>query len=142
MAFQIDERITSSCLFLANWPLSTVMLKNHAHYPWLVLVPRVENTTEIYMLSKPNQYRLISEVEKASMIMRHFFDSDKLNVAALGNIVTQLHVHVVARSVRDPLWPQGIWQEACQDIPYQEHDLSILVEQLQPLIANAFDRKK
>ncbi|BCA94114.1 hypothetical protein TUM19329_04750 [Legionella antarctica] len=118
--FCIDERIQSTCFSLGDWPLSRVLLKNEGCYPWFILVPRKENIQELYQLDKPDRHRLIEEISHLSLLVNTYFKPDKLNIGALGNVVPQLHVHVVARFKHDDLWPQGLWQKSLQTTPYDK----------------------
>lgn len=133
MTFAIDSRITSTCFELTNWPLSRVFLKNNAHYPWFILVPRQDNIQEINQLSQSLQHTLIEEVSHLSSIVKTHFKPDKLNVGTLGNIVSQLHIHVIARFTHDNLWPHGVWQNDLTNTPYDKLDLDPLLEQLNKL---------
>jgi diadenosine tetraphosphate (Ap4A) HIT family hydrolase len=110
MDFVVDGQIQKDSLWLADWPLSSLYLKNEANFPWLLLVPRVKDAQEIHQLSIENRYQLMDEITALSKIIEETFVPDKLNIAYLGNMVPQLHVHLVARYKEDILWPQGIWQ--------------------------------
>ena len=123
----LDERLSSSCFVLGNWPLSTVLLKNDQSYPWFLLVPRVNNVEEIYQLESHEQIMLMQEIYHLSLLV---------NSAALGNIVRQLHVHCVARTSNDPLWPQGIWQSCYQSKAYSEEQLQLLLPILKDLVSD------
>lgn len=101
--FCIDDRIKSSSFILGEWPLSTVLLKNDASYPWFILVPRKMDIQEIYQLEKSERFLLIEEINQLSLLVRDYFKPDKLNIGALGNIVPQLHIHIVIRRKNDPL---------------------------------------
>lgn len=118
--FSIDSRILSSSFELGDWPLSRVFLKNNADYPWFILVPRVANITEIDELDVLSRHQLMDEINQLSLIVRGYFTPHKLNVAYLGNIVNQLHIHIVARFKHDKLWPHGIWQASLENVPYEE----------------------
>jgi len=118
--FKLDKRLQSSCFEIVDWPLSKVLLKNNAHYPWLILVPRHNHLTEITQLSKEERYQLMDETHQLSSIMEEIFEPDKMNIAALGNMVAQFHLHVVGRFKTDPLWPQGVWQASIDEKPYAE----------------------
>jgi diadenosine tetraphosphate (Ap4A) HIT family hydrolase len=128
--FELDVRIQSTCFFLGQWRLSTVLLKNDERYPWFLLVPRVMSVQEIHQLSKEEQYILIQEINQLSLFLKNYYQPKKINVASLGNIVTQLHIHCLARLESDPLWPHGVWQPAYQAKPYSgawiEHKLPSL----------------
>lgn len=132
--FCIDERIQSTCYTLGDWSLSRVLLKNEAQFPWLILVPRKDNIQEVYQLAKEERLILIEEINQLSVIMNSYFKPDKLNTGALGNIVSQLHVHLVARYQKDVLWPHGIWQPALSATPYEENDLKSLLIDLRDLV--------
>jgi len=134
MSFSIDTRILTTCIELAEWPLSSLFLKNNADYPWLILVPRVKDVQEIYHLHPSLQYKLMEEMSQLSSIVGHYFKPDKLNIGALGNIVPQLHVHIIARYKTDKLWPHGIWQAGETTILYTKEQLSSLKQDLQILL--------
>ena len=134
MPFHIHEQISSSCIELGDWPLSRVLLKNNAEYPWLLLVPRVDGIQEINELTTTQRYQLMDEINALSTIVKTYFQPDKLNIATLGNIVSQLHVHVVARYQHDKLWPHSIWQAAQTTVAYAETPLAQLKEALSELI--------
>jgi diadenosine tetraphosphate (Ap4A) HIT family hydrolase len=128
--FFIAPQILSTCFELADWPLSRILLKNNAQYPWLILVPRIEAVQEIDDLPQESLYQLIDEISKLSSIVRAYFKPDKLNVANLGNIVPQLHIHIVARFTHDALWPHSIWQASQKNTPYSEEIFNPLVKEL------------
>ena len=132
--FSIDERIQSTGFFLGDWPLSRVFLKNEECYPWFILVPRKDNIQELYQLEKEERQILIEEINHLSLLVNGYFKPDKLNVGALGNVVSQLHVHVVARSKNDDLWPQGLWQSSMHATSYDETKLKGLLPLLRDLV--------
>lgn len=107
--FELDSRLDNDCLFLTDWPLCRVLRMNDRAYPWLILVPRRAATREIIDLSSADQGLLLGEIGRACRAMKNSLKPEKLNVAALGNVVPQLHVHVIARFVSDPAWPRPIW---------------------------------
>jgi diadenosine tetraphosphate (Ap4A) HIT family hydrolase len=108
-SFVLHPQLAQDTLFLGDWPLCRMLRMNDRSYPWLILVPRVPDIREIIDLVEDDQQRLVSEIAQASRIFRKHLAPDKLNVAALGNVVPQLHVHIVARFVTDPAWPRPIW---------------------------------
>jgi diadenosine tetraphosphate (Ap4A) HIT family hydrolase len=124
--FKLDERLASSSFEVIDWPLSKVLFKNHAHYPWLILVPRQDHLTEITQLSQKNSHQLMNEMHRASAVMQDIFQPDKINIGALGNLVPQFHMHVIARFKTDPLWPQSVWQASLDEQPYAAPDALIL----------------
>ena len=131
MQFIVDSRITASGFEIIDWPLSRVFLKDNANYPWLILVPRVEEIQEIDQLSTENQQLLMQEISALSILTKDYFKPDKLNVATLGNIVSQLHIHVVARFKQDTFWPHSIWQAAQTSEPYERSTLKKIRADLQ-----------
>ncbi len=129
MTFVVDHRITSTCSRIADWPLCRVFLKNNANYPWLILIPRQENIQDIDQLPEALQHTLIQEISQLSSIVKSQFKPHKLNVGALGNVVSQLHIHIVARFTHDDVWPHGVWQEQ-KTKPYAEDVMNELIGQL------------
>ena len=112
--FRLDPRLASDTAVIGDWMLSRVLLMNDSRYPWLILVPRRANMTEIFDLEQPDRAALINEIAKASARLKTWAHADKINVGALGNVVSQLHVHIVARKKDDarfmacpPRWRDG-----------------------------------
>lgn len=118
----LDERFKSSCFHLYNWPLSQVLLKNNELFPWLILVPNRANISEITELTKIERIQLMEEIYHASCILQNLYNPDKINTGALGNIVKQLHIHVVARFKNDQAWPHSIWQAQTKEQEYLNVD--------------------
>lgn len=106
--FILHEQLAKETFHLVNWPLCEVLLMNDANYPWLILVPRVLAVYELYQLDLAQQQQLLVEINAASKALL-CCQADKLNVAALGNVVSQLHVHIIARFKNDAAWPKPIW---------------------------------
>ena len=100
------ERDTAS---IGDLPLSRVLIINDANYPWLLLVPRRPNIVELIDLEEVEQAQLTTEVTRVARALRAVTNCDKLNIAALGNVVPQLHVHVIARFRSDAAWPKPVW---------------------------------
>ncbi|OJZ18258.1 MAG: diadenosine tetraphosphate hydrolase, partial [Thiobacillus sp. 65-29] len=107
--FELDPRLNRDTVFVANWKLCQVRLMDDARFPWLVLVPRRAGAVELDDLDEDDRTRLMHEIQRAMKTLRGVADCDKLNVGALGNVVRQLHVHVVARRKDDPAWPGPVW---------------------------------
>ena len=110
--WQLDPRLADDTHPVAQLPLCELRLMDDSHHPWLVLVPRVAGATELIDLSEVQQQALLREVSQVSRLLREHFAPDKLNVAALGNVVPQLHLHVIARYTRDIAWPRPVWGHA------------------------------
>ena len=107
--FELDSRLAADSTWLADGPLSQLRLMDDARFPWLVLVPRLSGAVEWFDLAGPEQRQLLDEVGEAGRLLRAVHPCEKLNIGALGNIVRQLHVHVVARDVGDAAWPGPVW---------------------------------
>jgi diadenosine tetraphosphate (Ap4A) HIT family hydrolase len=108
-AFEIDPRLAADTIDVAALPLCRVRLMNDRRYPWAILVPARHGAREIIDLDAADRARLMDEIALVSTALRDLFQPLKLNVAALGNVVAQLHVHVVARFADDAAWPRPIW---------------------------------
>jgi diadenosine tetraphosphate (Ap4A) HIT family hydrolase len=109
MSFSLDPRLAADSIFVFDLPLSQLRLMDDARFPWLVLVPRLEAAVEWTDLDRDRQGELLSEMNQAAALLRAAGPCDKLNIGALGNIVRQLHVHVVARRIGDAAWPGPVW---------------------------------
>lgn len=107
--FTLHPRLAADCLMLGALPLCRVLLMNDRTYPWLILVPQRAGIAEIFELSEADQHALIAESSGVAQAMMTVFKPDKLNIAAIGNLVPQLHVHHVARFRSDPAWPGTVW---------------------------------
>jgi diadenosine tetraphosphate (Ap4A) HIT family hydrolase len=107
--FALDERLAADTEPVAALKLSEIRLMNDARFPWLVLVPRRPGVAELIDLERDMLIRLMDEVAVASRALRAATSCDKLNIGALGNVVSQLHVHVVGRFVGDAAWPEPVW---------------------------------
>lgn len=133
-AFELDPRLATDTHPVAHWPLCELRLMDDALYPWLVLVPRRAGVRELIDLDAGDRQQLSAEVDRAAQLLRTAFRPDKLNVAALGNVVAQLHVHVIARFGTDPAWPAPVWGKV-EAQPYSPEALVTRVQQLQAILA-------
>lgn len=107
--FLLDPRLATDSAFIADGPLSQVRLMDDTRYPWLVLVPRVNGVSEWLELDGGQQRLLLAEINRAGQLIRSQPGVEKLNIGALGNIVRQLHVHLVGRHDGDAAWPGPVW---------------------------------
>lgn len=107
--FTLDHRLAQDAHDITNLPLCNVRLMDNKCFPWLVLIPRVEGASEWIDLSREQQHQLSDEIAIVSHVLKALVTPDKLNVAALGNQVSQLHVHLIARYQSDAAWPKPIW---------------------------------
>ncbi len=108
-AFALHPRLAADASFVIDLALSRVLLMNDSRYPWVILVPRREGTVELHDLAQPERLLLIEEIARASTVLKMETGCAKMNIGALGNMVPQLHVHVVARNAGDPAWPGPVW---------------------------------
>ena len=109
MAFTLHSQLAADTFPIVSLPLSDVLLMDNSLFPWLILVPRVEGASEIIDLSPRQRAQLMDEIALISEALKGAFTPDKLNVAALGNQVPQLHVHLIARFKEDDAWPNPVW---------------------------------
>ena len=107
--FHLDPRLDQDTEFLALLPLSQLRLMRDARYRWVVLIPALPDLKELHDLGSDDRARLMEEIVLVSGALQRLYAPEKINVGALGNIVSQLHIHVVARSVGDPAWPGPVW---------------------------------
>jgi diadenosine tetraphosphate (Ap4A) HIT family hydrolase len=107
--YQLHPQLDKDTIKLGEMPLSDVLLMNDARYPWLILVPRRADIGEIYQLDDDDQVQLLRESSYLTRTLQQTFNADKMNIAALGNVVPQLHIHHVVRYEGDAVWPKPIW---------------------------------
>ncbi|MDX2028608.1 MAG: HIT family protein [Alphaproteobacteria bacterium] len=107
--FVLHKQLEADSLPICDLPLSQVRLQNQMAIPWLVLVPRRAEIREIYELRPDDRAALMEEITRAAQALEEFYAPDKINIGALGNIVPQLHVHVIGRFTTDPVWPAPVW---------------------------------
>lgn len=121
-AWHLDPRLADDTAPVIDLKLCEVRLMDDANHPWLVLVPKVADAVEILDLDATQRSQLTAEIDAASRVLKTLFKPDKLNVAALGNLVPQLHVHVIARFRTDIAWPRPVWG-AANVRPYAPEEL-------------------
>jgi len=107
--FTLDPRLQQDTLYIGEFSLSKVLLMNDARYPWVILVPKITGLTEIFQLDDAGQQQLMIESNFVASKLKGVVQADKMNVAALGNVVSQLHIHHVARFIQDDTWPAPVW---------------------------------
>lgn len=127
--FQLHDRLAADSLPAVDLPLCQLRLMNNRVWPWLLLVPRVVGATELHDLSLADQTRLMAEIAAASQAVAALFAIDKVNVGALGNIVSQLHIHVIGRRRDDPAWPGPVWGSGFAE-PYDDAAAGTIVGRL------------
>ena len=129
LTFSLDPQLERDTTTVGDLPLSRVLLSNDANYPWLILVPRLPDIVEIIDLEENAQVQLTAEIARVSAALKSVTACDKLNVAAIGNVVPQLHVHVIARWRNDIAWPKPVWGAAPAK-PYDEAARTRLIAEL------------
>ncbi|WP_341305143.1 HIT domain-containing protein [Pseudomonas sp. TMP25] len=107
--FTLDSRLQQDTVWLGDYPLCSLLLMNDAQYPWFILVPRREAVSELFQLDAPDQLQLWHETTELAVVLKDCFAADKMNVATLGNVVNQLHMHVIVRRRDDAAWPAPVW---------------------------------
>lgn len=121
--FELHPRLAQDGLPLGRFPLCRLLLMNESRYPWFILVPERPTVSEIYQLPEADRIQLLRESCALSEVLAELFQADKLNVAAIGNRVPQLHVHHVVRYRNDPAWPAPVWGRF-EPLPYTEAALA------------------
>lgn len=133
-AYALHPQLAEDSVPVADWPLCEVRLMDDANHPWLVLVPKVAGAVELLDLAPAQRHALCDEIDRAARALKATFAPDKLNVAALGNLVPQLHVHVNARFRDDIAWPRPVWG-AAHARPYPPEALVARVAALRAALA-------
>ena len=132
--FILDARLAGDTIPIGDLSLCAVLLMNDARFPWLILVPRRAGVSELTDLSEADAEALMQEIRVATRVLAELARPDKVNVGALGNMVAQLHVHVVGRFRSDPAWPGPVWGHGSRTA-YPEHAAAALIERAAGLFA-------
>ena len=133
--FELNPRLSADSLLIGEFPLTSLLMMNDSQFPWFVLVPRRNNIKEAYQLNQSDQSVLWQESLNLSRVIMKHFKGDKLNVAVIGNIVSQFHLHHVIRYEKDICWPKPIWgQQPMKSI--ESKDLKICMSELLPKLEN------
>ena len=136
--YQLDAQLKRDCIVLGRFSLCDLLLMNDANYPWFILVPRRADVSEIYHLSNLDQQQLLAESSLLSSNLADIFNADKMNVAALGNVVKQLHLHHVVRYQDDPAWPAPVWGKLAARA-YSAEQIDELRERVNGMLADGDD---
>jgi diadenosine tetraphosphate (Ap4A) HIT family hydrolase len=121
--FKLDERLKADCEFVANLGVCRLLLMNNASVPWFILVPTVMQATELTQLPMEQQQHVLHEMNQVATMVTHLYSPHKLNIGALGNVVSQLHIHVIGRFTNDPAWPTPVWGQLAANA-YSEAQLA------------------
>ncbi|EKM97015.1 histidine triad family protein [Stutzerimonas degradans] len=135
--FILDSHLEQDTLPIGDFPLCRLLLMNDAQYPWFILVPRREAVSELFQLDAADQQQLWRETTAFAEIVKDSFGADKMNVATLGNVVSQLHMHVIARSRDDAAWPAPVWGKH-QPKPYTQDQAAAIRARLKTVLADQF----
>lgn len=127
--FEMDERLQQDTIVLGDFALCRVLLMNDSRYPWLILVPRCADVSEVFQLTAKQQQQLWQETSHVGQVLKDVFQADKINIATLGNVVKQLHMHVVVRMQVDEAWPAPVWGKGAAQ-PYTNQAIAVLRERL------------
>ena len=128
--FELDQRLRNDTLVVGDLALCRVLLMNDSRYPWLILVPKVAAVSEVFELTIEQQQCLWQETTAVSVVLKQLFQADKINIATLGNVVKQLHMHIVVRMQDDATWPAPVWGRGVAQ-PYTAQELQQLSTKLQ-----------
>lgn len=135
--FRLDPRLQGDTVPLGRFPLCQALLMKDSRYPWVILVPCRNDVFEYYHLSQQERAQLMEESSWVAEKMADHFSAKSMNVAELGNVVAQLHVHHIARYSDDPAWPGPVWGHS-PAVPYSEDALAARVEELRELLGSHF----
>lgn len=127
MSLRLDPRLEADTTFITDWPVNRVLLMNDANYPWLVLVPRLEGLRDFHDVPSEDEAVFQDEINRAARALKQITGAAKMNTAALGNMVPQLHVHVIARFESDVAWPDPVWGKH-PAVPYGDGEAEALIE--------------
>jgi diadenosine tetraphosphate (Ap4A) HIT family hydrolase len=135
--FVLDSRLEQDTLLLGDFPLCRLLLMNDAQYPWFILVPRREEVSELFQLDAADQQMLWMETTSLAETVKDTFGADKMNIATLGNMVGQLHMHVIARRRDDVAWPAPVWGQHPAKA-YTEGQVAAIKNKLKLVLADDF----
>ncbi|MDQ6997661.1 MAG: HIT domain-containing protein [Mariprofundus sp.] len=129
----LHPQLKKDCVIVGEFPLCLLLLVNDANYPWFILVPQREHIREIHQLSEIDQQQLMHESSVLAECIEQTFNADKINIAALGNMVPQLHVHHIVRYTTDVSWPAPVWGNV-PATPYSADDSKSLCKKMHLLL--------
>jgi diadenosine tetraphosphate (Ap4A) HIT family hydrolase len=135
--FALDQRLQQDTLTIGDFPLCRLLLSNDSNYPWFILVPRINGISEVFQLSVIDQQKLWNETTTLAQLLSEGFGADKMNIGALGNVVSQLHVHVIVRKRDDMAWPAPVWGKHPAR-PYTEEQVAAIRARLRELLPADF----
>ena len=128
MSFKIDKKFLNSSHHIIELKLCSIRLHDNSKFPWVILIPKRNKITDISDLNSKDQILLMKEIVHVSKVMKKLFKTSKLNIEKIGNMVPQLHIHVIARSTKDSSWPLSVWVVKGKN--YTETALSIMMHKV------------
>lgn len=131
--FVLHADLQRDGIVITDLPLCRLLLCNDSNYPWFIMVPRRENVKDLYELNWQDQQQFLNESSALSEVLMQCFNGEKMNVAALGNVTPQLHIHHVVRFSHDPVWPRPIWGQLPLK-PYSDDALAAIKAKLLPML--------
>lgn len=135
--FNLDSRLANDTLLIGDFSLCRLLLMNDRQYPWFILVPRREAVCELFQLDAADQQLLWQETTALAEVLKDTFSADKMNVATLGNMVSQLHMHVIVRRKGDPAWPAAVWGRH-PALPYSADEVAAIRQKLRLVLTDNF----
>lgn len=129
MTFHLHDRLMADTYTVKDLPLCRLLLMDDQRFPWTILVPRRDGLRDFHDVAKADKPAFLGEIDHVSAVLKAMTGAQKINVAALGNMVPQLHVHVIARFETDPCWPRPVWGEGTAE-PYKPAEAGKLIESL------------
>ena len=136
--FQLHPRLQQDCITLGKFDLCQLLMMNDSQYPWFILVPELADITEIYQLSRTERLMLTEESNYLAKNLATLFSADKMNIAAIGNLVPQLHLHHVVRYQSDRAWPAPVWGKFAS-IPYTDDQLIATITRVKAQLTSLND---
>ena len=131
MTNKVSKSFLNDSHLITELKLCSIRLIDNAKFPWIILIPKRKNITDISELNSNDQMLLMKEIVHCSKLMKKIFKTKKLNVEKIGNIVPQLHIHIIARSIKDNSWPLSVW--VVKEKPYSKKLLLSLIKKLRKL---------
>ena len=132
MTFKINKKFYNSSYHITDLKLCSLRLHDNFRFPWVILIPKRKNIKDISELNSKDQILLIKEIVEVSKVMKKLFKTNKLNVEKIGNIVPQLHLHIIARTKKDKTWPLSVWVVKGKN--YTKKDLSNILEKFKRVL--------
>lgn len=130
MIFSLHPQLEKDCFFIEDWPVCRLVLMDDSRFPWFILVPRIHGARELVDLPETEQIRVLNEINWLSKSIQKALKPYKLNIAALGNMVPQLHIHVIARFEEDEAWSKPVWSAEGSAVPYAKDKKAELIEKI------------